>query len=41
MSAGSEEASDAAELSYLSNISDVFKHDDKLQERMQRGKTSR
>ena len=37
----SEEISDLAEVSYLSNISDVFKRDDLLQEKMRRGKTSR
>ena len=37
----SEEISDLAEVSYLSNISDVFKRDDILQDKMKRGKTSR
>lgn len=37
----SEEMSDVAEISYFSNISDVFKRDDVLQDKMKRGKTSR
>lgn len=37
----SEELIDNAELSYLSNISDVFKRDDILQEKIKKGKTSR
>jgi hypothetical protein len=37
----SEEFNDAAELSYLSNISEVFKKDDLLQERIRRGRTGR
>jgi hypothetical protein len=37
----SEELVDANELSYLSNISDVFKKDDVLQERIRRGRTGR
>lgn len=34
----SEEMSDVAEISYFSNISDVFKRDDVLQDKMKRGK---
>ena len=37
----SEEVSDLAQISYFSNISDVFKRDDILQDKMKRGKTSR
>ena len=37
----SEEFSEMAEASYFSNISDVFKRDDILQDKMKKGKTSR
>lgn len=37
----SEDISDLAEVSYLSNISDVFKRDDLLHDKMKKGKTTR
>jgi hypothetical protein len=41
ISGDGEEVSESLELSYLSNISEVFKRDDKLQEKIRKGKSSR